>query len=78
MPRLTEHQLTKAVLQALDAQKFTGRDEFAALLTEADDELEHRTAQARRLRYRLGKLIDLLPGLELRFAEVDERDCCDE
>ena len=78
MPKLLESDLTASVLHLLDAQKFPNRDQFIQMLAASDDELEHRTAQARRLRRRLGKLLDLLPGPELRCDDTDGRDCCDE
>ena len=78
MPKLLNNDITHRVLLLLDAQKFPERDQFTQLLAESDDALERRTAQARRLRQRLGKLLDLLPGPELRCGDGDGRDCCDE
>lgn len=78
MPKLLNSDITAAVLHLLDAQKFPERDQFTQLLVGADDALERRTAQARRLRHRLGKLLDLLPEPELRCGDMDGRDCCDE
>ena len=78
MPNLMKHNLTKQVLQVLESQKFDGRDAFRAMLAEYDDEIETKTAQTRRLRYRLGKLLDLLPNHNLDYNGVNGRDCCDE
>jgi hypothetical protein len=81
MLNLMSQILTRDVLHLLDAQKFPDREAFEALLVKADQELERRTLQANRLRQRMGKLIDLLPGLTLSGEQLPldyEKDVCDE
>lgn len=77
---LTDNSTIQAVTQCLESQKFSGRDDFHSLCIQADEKLRRLEAENRRLRYRVGKLIDLMPdSLVPRALYTSEvRDCCDE
>ena len=77
---LTDNATIRAVVQCLESQKFTGRDDFHNLCVQADEKMRRLEAQNRRLRYRIGKLIDLMPDSPTaRAVHASEvRDCCDE